>query len=57
MVATMRGYPIGLILGGRLLTKFWWGWVFLMNVPMVVVAPLAVSVWLPETRSAPPASS
>ncbi len=53
----MRGYPIGLILGGRLLTKFWWGWVFLMNVPMVVVAPLAVSVWLPETRSAPPASS
>ena len=49
--ATMLGYPIGPILGGWLLSSFWWGWVFLINVPVVAVALAAVWFLLPESRS------
>ena len=51
MAATMVGYPIGPILGGWLLTNYWWGSVFLINVPVVVLALIAVLMWLPESRS------
>jgi len=44
--------PIGPIVGGLLLTHFWWGSVFLVNVPVVVLALIAVAVLLPESRSA-----
>src|SRR3569833_4388230 len=50
MAAAMLGYPIGPILGGWLLGHFWWGAVFLINVPVVVLALAAVVAWLPETR-------
>src|ERR1019366_9162949 len=33
--------PIGPILGGWLLTHFWWGWVFLMNVPVSGIGMIA----------------
>src|SRR5262245_36832712 len=49
--AAMLGYPIGPLLGGWMLTRFDWSWVFLINVPVVAVAMLAVIVLLPETRS------
>jgi MFS transporter, DHA2 family, multidrug resistance protein len=49
--AVMLGYPIGPLLGGWMLTQFHWGWVFLINVPVVVVALVAVIVLLPESRS------
>ncbi|HYA09084.1 MAG TPA: MFS transporter, partial [Gaiellaceae bacterium] len=49
--ATMLGYPIGPILGGWLLSSFWWGWVFLINLPVVAVALAAVWFLLPESRS------
>ena len=29
--------PIGPILGGWLLTNYWWGWVFLINVPVIAL--------------------
>lgn len=51
MSATLVGYPIGPLLGGWLLDHFWWGSVFLINVPVVVVALIAVAVLLPESRA------
>ncbi len=50
--ATFLGYPIGPILGGWLLDHFWWGSVFLINVPVVVIAVVAVSTLMPESRGA-----
>jgi EmrB/QacA subfamily drug resistance transporter len=50
--ATFLGYPIGPILGGWLLDHFWWGSVFLINVPVVVVAIVAVATLMPESRGA-----
>jgi MFS transporter, DHA2 family, multidrug resistance protein len=49
--AVMLGYPIGPLLGGWMLTKFDWSWVFLINVPVVALALVAVSALLPESRS------
>ncbi|MGI5336324.1 MFS transporter [Streptomyces sp. CA-181903] len=49
--AAMLAYPLGPILGGCLLNHFWWGAVFLINVPVVVLAFLAVSAWLPESKA------
>jgi MFS transporter, DHA2 family, multidrug resistance protein len=50
--ATFLGYPIGPILGGWLLDHFWWGSVFLINVPVVVIALIAVTRLMPESRGA-----
>ncbi|HVT68164.1 MAG TPA: MFS transporter, partial [Trebonia sp.] len=50
--ATMLSFPVGPIVGGFLLDHFWWGAVFLINVPVVVIAVFAVVVLLPESRSA-----
>lgn len=56
MVGTMLAYPLGPILGGWLLTRFWWGAVFLINVPIILLTFLAVALLMPESRgSAPPA--
>jgi EmrB/QacA subfamily drug resistance transporter len=49
--ATFIGYPVGPILGGWLLDHFWWGSVFLINVPVVVIALIAVTMLMPESRS------
>jgi MFS transporter, DHA2 family, multidrug resistance protein len=49
--ATFLGYPVGPILGGWLLDHFWWGSVFLINVPVVVIAVIAVAMLMPESRS------
>src|SRR6266516_2322170 len=50
--ATFVAFPIGPILGGWLLTHFWWGSVFLINVPVIALALLAVALLMPESRSA-----
>jgi MFS transporter, DHA2 family, multidrug resistance protein len=49
--ATFLGFPLGPILGGWLLDRFWWGSVFLINVPIVVIALVAVTFLMPESRS------
>jgi MFS transporter, DHA2 family, multidrug resistance protein len=48
--ATFLGYPLGPILGGWLLDHYWWGSVFLINVPIVALALVAVIVLMPESR-------
>ena len=52
MAATIfLSFPIGPLVGGALLDHFWWGSVFLINVPVVVLALIAVAFLMPESRS------
>lgn len=54
--AAVAGLGIGLgpLTGGALLEYFWWGSVFLINVPVVLVALVAGLVILPESRDPDP---
>jgi MFS transporter, DHA2 family, multidrug resistance protein len=52
--ANFLALPIGPILGGWLLTSYWWGWVFLINLPVVVIGLIAVLTLVPESRAAQP---
>ena len=45
---------IGPIVGGLLLESFWWGSVFLINLPIVLLGLLAVVVVVPESRNPRP---
>ncbi|RPE41139.1 EmrB/QacA subfamily drug resistance transporter [Streptomyces sp. Ag109_O5-1] len=47
--ASALGLPLGPIIGGWLLNHFWWGSVFLINVPMVAIGVTACVFLLPET--------
>src|SRR5262249_61399534 len=49
--ANFLALPIGPILGGWLLTNYWWGWVFLINVPVALVGLLAALALVPESRA------
>jgi EmrB/QacA subfamily drug resistance transporter len=49
--ANFLALPIGPLLGGWLLSHFWWGWVFLLNVPVAVLAFIAVAGLVPESRA------
>ncbi|MDT3397642.1 DHA2 family efflux MFS transporter permease subunit [Streptomyces sp. B1866] len=49
-VSQMLGLPLGPIIGGALLNHFWWGSVFLINVPLVLLGVLAVAKLVPESR-------
>lgn len=48
--AATLGLPLGPIVGGWLLDHFWWGSVFLVNVPMAAIGIVACLFLLPETR-------
>ncbi|MGX1806494.1 DHA2 family efflux MFS transporter permease subunit [Nocardia sp. NPDC055321] len=52
ITSTAIGLPLGPIVGGWLLQNFWWGSVFLINVPMVAIGATAVALLVPESRSA-----
>jgi EmrB/QacA subfamily drug resistance transporter len=45
---------IGPLLGGFLLENFWWGSVFLINVPIILVGLVAVFMLVPESRDPKP---
>ncbi|GAB2687481.1 MFS transporter [Kitasatospora kifunensis] len=48
--AAMVGLVGGPVLGGVLIAHFWWGAVFLMNVPIAVLAITAAVLLMPESR-------
>ena len=51
MAAAMGvGVPLGPIVGGWLLDHFWWGSIFLVNVPVAVLGLIASAVFIPESR-------
>src|SRR6516225_4170244 len=45
------GVATGPVLGGVLLNHFWWGSVFLINVPVTVVGAIAAAILVPESRN------
>jgi len=49
--ANFLALPAGPILGGWLLSNYWWGWVFLLNLPVVAVGLIAVAALVPESRA------
>lgn len=48
------GAAVGPIVGGLLLAHFWWGAVFLVNVPLMLLILVLGAVLLPESRMARP---
>jgi len=51
VTASAASFPIGPIVGGWLLDNFWWGSVFLINVPVVILGLIAVAMLVPESRN------
>ena len=49
--ANFLAMPVGPILGGWLLSDYWWGWVFLLNLPVVAIGLIAVAALVPESRA------
>lgn len=45
------GLPLGPIVGGWILTNAWWGWIFLINVPVALLAIVAVLRLVPESKA------
>src|SRR5271166_118409 len=50
-MAVGLGIATGPVLGGLLLDHFWWGSVFLINVPVTAVGAIAAAVLVPESRN------
>ena len=50
--ANFVGLPLGPILGGWILTNAWWGWIFLLNVPVALLGLVVVLALVPESRAA-----
>jgi DHA2 family multidrug resistance protein-like MFS transporter len=50
------GISIGPIISGLLLQHFWWGSVFLVNIPFMVLLLVAGPIFLPEYRKAGPSN-
>lgn len=48
------GTALGPVLGGMLLEHFWWGSVFLINVPIMVLFLVSAALLLPESKDPQP---
>ncbi len=46
------GVVIGPLAGGYLLEHFWWGSIFLINVPVVILTIIGAMVFVPESKDA-----
>src|SRR5262245_38566852 len=53
-VAVGIGIAIGPIVGGLLLAHFWWGSVFLINVPFCAASVAAIALLVPESKNPNP---
>ena len=51
VTSTAVGLPLGPIVGGWLLSHAWWGSIFLINVPLVVVGFAAIAAFVPDWRA------
>ncbi|MGH3974634.1 MAG: MFS transporter [Pseudonocardiaceae bacterium] len=51
MTSLMAGTAIGPLVGGALLAHFWWGSVFLLSIPVMLLLLAAAPVLLPEYRN------
>jgi MFS transporter, DHA2 family, multidrug resistance protein len=49
--ANFLALPLGPILGGWMLSRFWWGWVFLLNIPVVALGLIVGVALVPESRA------
>ncbi|HEX5117502.1 MAG TPA: MFS transporter [Pseudonocardiaceae bacterium] len=49
--ANFLAAPIGPILGGWLLSHYWWGWVFLINLPVAAIGLAVAAAKVPEYRT------
>jgi EmrB/QacA subfamily drug resistance transporter len=49
--ANFLATPVGPILGGWLLTHYWWGWVFLINLPIAAIGLVAAALLVPQYRA------
>ncbi|MET9506986.1 MFS transporter [Streptomyces flavidovirens] len=45
------GFAIGPLIGGVVLDHFWWGAIFLINIPVAIIGLVAVVSLVPESRS------
>lgn len=48
--AAAIGVPLGPLVGGILIQHFWWGSVFLVNVPLAAIAIIGCLLLIPESR-------
>ncbi|MFI9384488.1 MFS transporter [Kutzneria sp. NPDC052558] len=46
--ASAVGIAIGPIVGGLLLSRLWWGSVFLLNVPVTAICLVGLALWVPR---------
>jgi DHA2 family multidrug resistance protein-like MFS transporter len=53
--AFTSGFAVGPVAGGLLLEHFWWGAIFLINVPVMALLLVLGPILLPESREARPA--
>ncbi|MCR8641289.1 MFS transporter [Paenibacillus sp. N1-5-1-14] len=51
VMANFLGIPLGPILGGWLLKNYWWGSVFLINLPIILIGIVAIFFLLKESKS------
>lgn len=49
-IGALIAMPLGPLLGGWILSHFYWGWVFLINAPIAALALLGVRLLVPESR-------
>ncbi|MGV9337125.1 MFS transporter [Streptomyces sp. NPDC003688] len=47
------GFAVGPLIGGFVLDHFWWGAIFLINIPVAVLGLIAVAALVPESKAAP----